>query len=347
MIRIKITIKEVAKLAGVSVGTVSRIINNKNEGYSKQTYDKVMEVIEKYNFKPNQYAKLLTSCETKTIGLIIPDVSNIFFAEMSKSIEEKAVEYGYTVIFGNTGDDAKQEIKYMQTFINKGVDGIICAKAYQADYSDTANIKEIIDKSGIPFVYVDRVQEGAPIKPLLLDHEAGSYMATRHLIELGHTRIGCFTGPSKLSTTIERLEGYKKALSEVDIEYDPNLIFEGNFRMESGYAALPFFLNRKVTAIFCFNDLMAIGLYKNRAMYNVSVPKDISIIGFDDIPMADCLDVPLTTISQPNMQMGRDAVEQLIMLINGTLINNDPIIYKPKLIIRNSTGPVNFQNSML
>lgn len=331
----KVTIKDIARIAEVSTTTVSKIINNKDGNISNATRERVLKIMDDYNYTPNKIAQSLVTKKTNTIGLIIPDIRNPFFPELARGAEDKANEEGYNLIFCNTDDDIEKEEKYINMLVEKMVDGIVFT-ASSKKHTGFENFK----KFSIPIVLVDRDIDVEGIQgKVIVDNFIGGYEAGKHLLKLGHTEIIFLSGPLKSNTSINRLNGYKKALHEFNIDLKEEYILEGYYRSEWGYEATMDLLNKdkKFTALFCANDLIAIGAIKALKEKNIKIPQEISIVGFDDIYMARLIDPELTTIKQPNYEMGYKSVEILINILEDKKENNKNINLKPELVIRKST----------
>ena len=330
-----VTIKDIAKLANVSITTVSRVINNKSEGVSEETRNRILQLVKELGYQPNAIARGLVTKKTKTIGLIIPDISNPFFPDLARGVEDSAHIYGYNVFLCNTDDNLEKESEYINALKEKYVDGIIFTSSSIPKHE---HIMELV-KSGIPIVIMDRRVDSEDIYGVFLDNYEGGYIATKHLIDLGHKKIGCITGPLYTKSAKERLEGYKKALVENGMDVDERLIFEGDYKINSGIIGTEKLLgnNENVTAIFACNDLMAYGAYKTIRSYGYKIPDDISIVGFDDIQLSQILEPQLTTIKQPAYDMGLTAARMLIKLVEGKKLKKKIINFKPQLIIRQST----------
>ncbi|TCO68655.1 LacI family DNA-binding transcriptional regulator [Caldanaerobacter subterraneus] len=333
-----VTIKDIARLANVSVTTVSRVINNKPEGVSEETRQKILKLVKELGYQPNAIARGLVTKKTKTIGLIIPDISNPFFPDIARGVEDSAHIYGYNVFLCNTDDNLEKESEYIRALKEKYVDGIIFTSSVPSDYQ---HIMELV-RDGVPIVMMDRRMESEEIYGVFIDNYEGGYLATKHLIDLGHRKIGCITGPLKVKNARERLEGYKRALLDNGIEVDERLIFEGDYKINSGIIGTEKLLNdnKDITAIFACNDLMAYGAYKTIRSYGYKIPDDISVVGFDDILLSQIMEPQLTTIRQPAYDMGLTAARMLIKLIEGKKVSKKIIIFKPQLVIRQSTASV-------
>lgn len=332
------TIKDVAKLAGVSTATVSLVLNEKPVPISAATRSAVLEAAKTLHYRPNQLAVGLVTNKSNSIGLIIPDNANPFFASLSNYIEKEANQNGFSVILGNTNNDPKITRDYLRIFADHQVDGIILAQADFATAEESEKCMNLIHELRTPVVLVDRVYKDSNIDCVLVDQIMAGYLATHHLLELGHRRIGCASGPLGLGNCANRLIGYKKALEEFNVPFDSTLIFEDNLNIECGIRALPSLLGRNVTAIFAFNDLIAYGIYKESRNYNLNIPADLSVVGLDDIFLSDIIQPPLTTVAQPIAETADIVVQKLLDLMLPSSSNtHNPKILQPTLKVRGST----------
>lgn len=327
----KATIKDVAKKANVSITTVSRVINNV-EGYTNEdTKNRILKVIEELDYKPNSLARSLVTKKTRTIGLILPDISNPFFPGIAKSVEDRASKHGYNVILCNSYDSSKKEDYYINVLREKYVDGIILSSS-KLNKDDENNYSK-----DLPMVFIDRKPDVKITNAVFINNYSGAYNATKHLIDLGHKNIGCLIGPQTINTSIDRLEGYKKALEDNNLPIVEEFIKYEDYSIEGGYkAAKEVLTNKNITAIFANNDLMAIGVYRAAKELKYKIPRDLSVVGFDDIDMVEFIEPPLTTVKQPTKELGEAAVEMLMEAINNNL--EEKIMYlDTELIIREST----------
>ncbi len=336
----KITIKEIAKEAGVSIATVSMIINNKDKNISDATRIRVLNVIKKYNYIPNAMAGSLVTQRTHIIGLILPDITNPFFPGIARGAEDKANEAGYSIIFCNTDDKLEVEEKYIETLTKKMADGIIIAHS-----SNSEKMSEILERCKVPIILIDRDFYSENIRgKVLVNNLEGSYDGVTYLINKGYKKIAYLSGSLKTKTAQDRLEGYKKALIDNDIKFSNSLIKYGNYKIDWGRIGVNELLSEseKFDAIFCGNDLIAIGAIKELKSMGFKIPNDIGVMGFDDIYLAGLVEPSLTTIRQPNYQMGYIAMELLLENLNNSDKNNTynkevkTITLKAEIIERNS-----------
>lgn len=336
------TIKDVAAEAGVSITTVSLVLNGKGDRISDKTEQRILDAAKKLNYRPNHIAVSMVTKSTQTIGLIIPDISNIYFSELSKLIEEACYKHGYNVLYGNTHGRASRDIDYINIFLDRNVDAIILILS-NSKGEHLRDIKKMIMDTDTPFIIIDRMLSIDGETTILVNQKLGGYLATQHLINLGHKNIGCITGPKDVYSSTERLNGYKEALLEAGIPIQENLIFEGDFGIKSGMNALPYLLGRGITSIFAFNDMMALGVYKQATYYNLTIPEDLSLVGYDDIFISDFLDPPLTSIEQPVHSIANEAVEQIMSAIENKNRDKNLFVFDPILKVRGSTRPLNLE----
>ncbi|WP_003542274.1 LacI family DNA-binding transcriptional regulator [Desulfotomaculum nigrificans] len=331
-----VTIKDIAKKAGVSYATVSRALNNRPE-VNEKTRREIQKLAEEMGYKPNALARGLVTKETKTLGLIIPDITNPFFPEVARGVEEAAAQAGYNVFLCNTNWLAAKEETYLEVLEEKRVDGLILASVAK----DCDVVKRVI-KRGTPLVLVNRVLKDVDAHYVVIDNNKGSFQVVEHLLGLGHRIIGFIGGLAHVEATRERLQGYRLALASAGIPVDEDLIRLGTFKKESGYEntiSLMKDCKKKPTAIFAANDVLALGVIQAVQDCGLQVPEDVAVIGFDDIPFAAYAEVSLTTVAQPKYTMGEMAAKILIEEIKeGPSKEKKHVVLQPKLVIRKSSG---------
>ena len=328
------TIIDVARLAGVSTTTVSHFING-TRYVSDDLRARVEKAIAELGYRPNSLARGLRKGESKTIGLIVPDNSNPFFAEILRSIENIGYSNGYSVILCNSDGDIEKEIAYTELLFAKQVDGII----FITTNNSCEHLQQLTD-NGIPIIVIDR---DVPLKGtdvLLVDNFQGGYEATRYLIGLGHRRIACITGPSLLTPSAERVNGYKQALAQAGIAENPDWIVAGDFQFQGGESGIEKLmqLENRPTAVFACNDLMALGVLRGLRKTRLAIPADLSLVGFDDIPLASVVSPALTTIAQPILKISELAIELLINRIQNksSEFEEKHIVLPTQIVIRES-----------
>lgn len=329
------TMRDVAERAGVSLTTVSHVIN-RTRFVSDDVTTRVQQAMEDLNYRPNELARSLRRGQTKTLGLILPDSANPYFAEIGHAIEATSSTLGYNVILCNTHGAEDQEEHYINVLRNKQVDGII----FVATGDKASSISDTLGEN-FPILLVDRELVGVHTDVIIVDNHQGGLLATRHLLELGHRRVACISGPSTVRPSAERISGYIQALEEYDLAFDSNLFRTGDFHPNSGYLAALDLLQQPdpPTAIFTCNDLMAIGVIRAASETGCSIPADLALVGFDNIELAEYTIPPLTTISQPIEWMGEIAAKKLIQRIEEE-DSMEPTrqLLPVELVVRGSSG---------
>lgn len=328
------TISQVAARARVSSTTVSHVINN-TRFVSEATRQRVLQAIDELNYRPNALARSLRRGETHTLGLVLPDCSNPFFAELSRAIEAAAFEQGYSLVLGNTAENPQAEELYAAVMAEKQMDGMIWIGSGEPSRA----IKRILAQQ-LPVVLIDRELPEAALDLVVSDHLLGGILATRHLIEQGHRRIACISGPPHLAASAQRVMGYRRALEEACLPVDAELIVAGDFHPRSGWLRAQELLRLPdpPTALFCGNDLMAIGALRAAAEANLPVPESLAVVGFDQIELSAYTSPPLTTVAQPNDEIGRQAVTLLLERIHQPNLPPRRLVLPPRLIVRASSG---------
>lgn len=330
--------RDVAERAGVSVTTVSHVINV-TRVVSTEARQRVLAAMDELGYQPNALARSLRRKETYSLGVIVPDSADPFFAEVVRGIEDTSFQRGYTITLCNSDSDLDKELLYTNALTEKQVDGILFLAA---GGKSTEHIQTLY-KRRMPLVVVDRHTENIALDSVQIDNAWGGWAATHHLVGLGHRRIGCITGPSDLTLSAERVTGYRRALQEGQLAVDESLIVKGDFQYESGYQAARYFLTMvdPPTAIFACNDLMAVGLVSAAQALGYQIPHDLAVVGFDDIRLASFINPPLTTIAQPKYEIGRMATSMLLERINDPDMPPRQHTLKTELIVRRSSVPAN------
>jgi LacI family transcriptional regulator len=338
----KTTIRDIAREAKVSVTSVSLVLNNKKNTIPEATRERIKQVAKQMNYSPNQMAVGLVTKKTKTIGLIVPDISNAFFADLARSIENNLSALGYSLILSNSNNSLKESRQYVDILVNRGVDGLIIS--FSGDDSDDVKEKQslvnTLNKLDIPLISLDSWMEGLSCPGVSVYHSKGGYFATKYLIDLGHKRIGCISGKNGNYSSDRRLKGYKKALEDAGLAFNSSYVCEGDYQYKSGYNCGKKLLDTNITAIFVSNDLMAYGVYLAAKEKGVKIPEELSIIGFDDLFFSSMLSVPLTTIRQSVDTLGELACDLLFKRIKKETLDQDFIQLEPDLVIRSSTMKV-------
>lgn len=337
----KATIKRIAEEAHVSVTTVSLILNGKGERFSETTRDLVLETARSLHYTPNKLSASLITGRSYTLGLIIPDIRNPFFSALAKGMDEHARLNGYHLILSNSSDSSDRETEILSHLQSYQVDGILFCIAGDTNPSTFSNTYLHLEHSGIPYVFIDRhFSQQEKLNIVTLDHSLGGYLATQHLLELGHQKIACISGPQFLNDSFSRVNGYRKALEEQSLPFLQNWLYEGNYHPRSGYERTLQILHDHpdCTAIFACNDLMALGALKALQDQGISVPKQLSLVGYDDIFHSDLPGYQLTTIRQPVEALGQHAIDFLLKKLQPDTSKFSTLPLNPELIIRATTA---------
>ncbi|WP_018607343.1 LacI family DNA-binding transcriptional regulator [Uliginosibacterium gangwonense] len=328
-----VTVLDVAREAGVSVSTVSRIIN----GTVKVSEDKrlaVEDAIRRLEFKPNLFARSLKKGTTMTIGVLIQDVESPFFTRVMCGLEEGVLDTGYALIIVSGHWDAAEEAERIKLLMARRVDGLVILTGHLSD----AQIAEFAQMQ--PIVVTGRKIDAENVRSVFFSNEEGGYLATRHLVSLGHRRIAFIAGPPTHSDAISRFEGYQQALAEAGIVLDPALIVQGDFKENGGVFAMNRLLDSGApfTAVFAANDQTALGARMVLSRRGIRVPDDVSLVGFDDLPTSAYLTPPLTTIRQPLFEVGQHCASLLLGMLGqqGKAIALPPL----ELVVRETTRRV-------
>jgi LacI family transcriptional regulator len=331
----KVTIVDVAAEAGVSFGTVSRVINN-DVHVKEETRARVLDAMQRLGFVANRQARSLAGGKSNSIGLLVPDLGTGYIGEIIRGIDAELSLSDFDLILYTTHRTASKEASYVANLAQGMVDGLLLVLPRNpADYIGT------LTRLNFPFVLIDHQGTGQECPAVGATNWQGAYNATEYLIKLGHSRIGFITGSMDLGCTIERLEGYRSALKTSHIPGAAELIYEGNFFQPDGYAGACALLDLKnpPTAIFASNDVMAMGAMDAARSRGLRIPEDVSIVGFDDIPQASLVYPALTTVRQPLEQMGRVAAQMLVDMLKEPDKGIDRVELPTELIARGSTLP--------
>jgi LacI family transcriptional regulator len=330
-----VTIRDVAAQAGVSVSTVSHVVNG-TRFVEPDTEARVRAAISDLNYRPNSIARSLRRRSTATIGLLVPDNSNPFFAEIARLIEDIGFDLGYSVILCNSDGLPEREAAYIDVLLSKQVDGLLTISA--GSHPDFLNA---VLAAGVPVVVVDRSAEEWPVDQVLVDNEAGGFQAGAYLTRLGHRAIGCITGPRAATPSARRLDGFRRALDQAGIPLPDSAVIGGDFQYGGGAAAMKILQasHPNLTAVFASNDQMALGAINALQRAGLRVPADVSVIGFDNIPQSAAFYPALTTIAQPVEAVARACIERLIARIGGNREAPNRLILNPELIERESCAP--------
>lgn len=331
-----LNIYDIAKEAGVSIATVSRAIN-KPEMVKTETMEKIQGIIKNANYTPNAIAQSLVLKATRTIGVIIASISNPFYGELVKAIEDKAADEGYTILLGNTDNKFYEEEKYIDIFLKKKVDGIIFAGGRMMEERYNNHINQVA--RNIPVVLANHILFGENVYCVLSDEAKGAAIAMQYLIQKNHKSIAYINGYSNSYASIIKKENYVKMLLQNNIDIKDQLMVNAiNDEMSGGFMACEELLRRGIsfTALFAANDLMAMGAIKCLVTHNFKVPKDIAVVGYDDIDMCNYFSPGLTSVSQNIKVLGQRAVEIMNDVLDNKKISKISY-FEPQLVKRESS----------
>jgi LacI family transcriptional regulator len=331
------TIRDVAKLAGVAPITASRVISN--SGYaSDEVRQRVNQAVDQLGYVPNFLARSLRSKRTRTLALVLTDITNPFWTTVARGVEDAASEEGYHVIFCNTDESASKQESYLEAMIQKQVDGILLVPARSKE-----DPIKFLHQQNVQVVLLDRRLPDIEADVVRCDSTGGAYQLVQLLLKLGHRRIAILSGPSGVSSADDRVAGYQHALQEAGLETEDRLIIYGEFSLESGYQMTHDLLamTPRPTALFASNNFIAIGALKALHDAGVTVPEEMSVVGFDDLPAAIGVEPFLTVAFQPAYEMGRRATKRLLECLDGQVTDGIQEIVLPVSIIeRKSTQAV-------
>ncbi len=335
-----ITLNDIAKRSGFSISTVSRVLNKKTKKYriSEEVEQIVLKAAGELNYRPNQLARGLRLKKTHTIGLVAPDISNPFFASIIKTIQTEAHKMGYSLLVCDSDEGLELEIEHASLLSSKGIDGLIVLPVGQ----EFSHLQELVN-DGIPVVMLDRSFDGLSASQVVIDNRAGAFEAVEHVIQHGHRRIAIVQGLPDTFTSRGRLQGYFEALAAHGIAADHTLVVGKDFRKENGYIETKFLLKsaHPPTALFTTSDLITLGALEAISEEGLTMPRDLSLVAFDDLDAAEFFRCPITAVAQPKEAMGEMAVKLLSdQMRNPETSEIRTIVLKPTLVVRSSVaGP--------
>ncbi|KIL25913.1 hypothetical protein B4134_2659 [Bacillus safensis] len=329
-----VTIYDVAREANVSMATVSRVVNG-NPNVKPTTRKKVLEAIDRLGYRPNAVARGLASKKTTTVGVIIPDISSIFYSELARGIEDIATMYKYNIILSNSDQNTDKELHLLNTMLGKQVDGIVFMGGNITD----VHVEEF-KRSPVPIVLAASVEEQAQTPSVNINYEQAIYDSVQLLVEKGHKRIAFVSGPmSEPINSVRKLAGYKRALEEAGIAFDDTLVAEGDYSYDSGIESLAHLLEQsdKPTAVIAATDEMALGVIHGAQDRGVSIPEDLEVIGFDNTRLSLMVRPQLTTVVQPTYDIGAVAMRLLTKLMNKEQVDDQIVELPHRIEERQST----------
>jgi DNA-binding LacI/PurR family transcriptional regulator len=332
-----VTMRQIAERAKVSIGTVSHVINE-TAAVRPKLRERVLEAIRSMGYQPSALAQGLRKNRTNMLGMVIPDITNPFFPSVVRGVEDVAYKRSFRVILCNADNDPAKEALYVRELSSYRIAGLLIIPAGGADIAD--HLRAYASAS-VPVVCIDRVPDGWKGDAVLVANAEGAYLATRHLIQMGHKRLAVIAGPLGLTNAAERLKGFTRALNEARIEIEPEFIQEARFDTESGYRAALRILRMlpRPTGIFACNDLMAFGVLQAARELGLRCPEDLSIAGFDSLEFTKFTDPSLTSVYQPGYQLGATAARLLLQRVDGLRSAAKKVLLPTDLKKRNSVGP--------
>lgn len=332
------TLKDVAREAGVHISTASRALNPTTSSVvNPETLERVAEAARKLGYRPHPLARGLRTNQTMSVGMVIPDVENPLFGPIIAGAESVLVEEGYSVLIGNADRGPSHAETLIEEMLERHVDGLILATVSRKDSQP-----ESATRRGVPVVLVNRTVDDDSVPAILGDDHAGIGLAVQHLAELGHERIGHVAGPSWVSTGLARRDAFLSWMKHEGLTAEPDLVEEAEwYQVEPGYTAAVALLERhpELTAIVAANDLLGLGCYRAIRSLDKEVGADISVTGYNDIPLLDLMQPPMTAVRVPYRQMGAEAAAALLSLIGGREEPAVAVRLTPTLVVRQSTGP--------
>ncbi|MGB9757048.1 MAG: LacI family DNA-binding transcriptional regulator [Candidatus Bipolaricaulaceae bacterium] len=330
-----VTIKDIAQVAGVSPSTVSRALND-SPLISKETKARIRRIAEELGYERNELARGLVKGTSRALGLIVPDITNPFFAEIARGVSDVAHAEGYGVLLCTTEGDLTREAEYLRFLRRKRVDGLILS----AVTMDDPNLSEVLNSS-IPFVLVSRLVRGLDAPFVVGDDKTGARLAVEHLVRLGHEKIAFLGGPANVQSSHDRMIAYQGVLREYGLKLYSGLAVFADFTQKAGYEAAKKMLrgSSRPTAIFAANDVIALGVMEAAEELGLSIPQDLSLVGYDDISYAALPRIQLTTVAQPTYEMGKIAAEYLLAVCEGEAREKLRCVLPPRLVVRKTTAP--------
>lgn len=330
---ISVTLKDIAQETGLSLTTVSLVLNNKPASIPENTRKIVLDTSARMGY--------IRKRKSQNLALLVPNLQNPFFSDLARQILIQVKEYGFNLIISDSNNSCDNDIDDLLTFVNAGVSGIIAffSTDSQQDARLRQVLKQITEKNHVPVILMDRNKPEYNCDAVCINQFASGYIATQYLLNMGHTNIGCISGPNYSEAGCQRLDGYRSALEEAGIPYRPDFVTYGSFTYDFGYECLPQLLNKGVSAIFAQSDFIALGVYHRARELNLCIPRDLSLVGLDNILYTELIDPPLTSVAQDISRISQLAIDTLINRINGTAEANRQIhILQPELVIRKSVS---------
>lgn len=324
------TLRDVAKEAGVSTGAVSLILNGRPNRLSAETRDAVLAAAQKLHYVPNQNARSLVTNRTTLIALIVPDIENMYFASLARCIEEECQKQGYSLLIANSNDSRDTESNLIQRLTSRDVDGLMFIPSNESyDYID--QMRTQLETVPCPVTFIDRMVAADWCDSVGFDNRQGGRLAAQCLLDAGHTRIGCITGDKHAKSSSSRWLGFARRLDEAGVTLDPDLQVAGDYRVDSGYRGADQIIDGGATAVFCCNDLMALGFLNRLRERGLDCPHDMSVIGYDNILPRFGLQTEVTTIEQDVVLLAQRSWQMLYARICESHSQGSPWMESPRV----------------
>ena len=334
------TITDIAKATGFSIATVSMILSGKDRRISESTREKVLAAAKEMNYRPNQAAVKLKLGKSQTIGVIIPDISNSYYASMVKGLEDSCSRRGYSLILCNSQDNWDKELDCISTLDSKGIDGLVLCPSANASNEKLQITIDKLKEIGVPLIQTALLPKDSEGSCVTVDSYLGGRLAAEHLCKLGHKDVAIITGPMYLKPAKDRVQGFMDVMEKYGHPVPEESIISGDYSYECGLRVAHDVLNTGCTAVFASNDMVALGLIHALRREGLRIPEDISVVGYDNILASGIAEVALTTISQPVFELGASLGTLLCDMIENKVEDPRRIIFEPTLVVRESTGPV-------
>ena len=339
MLNKRVTLKDLAQYTGFSITTVSLVLNNNASSIPDSVKKQIIDAARELNYIPNIAARSLVSGSSKTIGVIIPDISNSFFSTLVHDMQIELNNYSYDIFLCNSDEKMENDIKYINLFSSRAVDGMILVlSAESLKEENQPKIKNLLDSLFVPYILVDRYFASDTYKVMIDNYDAGRMVADV-LYKNGHKNIGLITGPLSLNSSINRLQGALDYFKKLGITINPDAIYTGNYDYDTGYIGARKLLKNNISAIFAFNDLQAYGVIECCNELGIKIPNDISLIGFDNLDTSKIISPKLSSVSQPIKELSVLACQNLMALIERRACEKE-IRLKSTIILRDSIGRV-------
>lgn len=328
----KIQLRDIAKMAQVSPTAVSLVLNDKPNRISKEKQEEIRRLAKEHNYQPNMIAQSLAKNRTNTIGLVVPDIENPYFAKLSKLLEERFRKESYLTIIVNSDDKCENEHLLIETLVNRGVDGLIVILANES-YQHHNKVKKFLESIEIPVILADRQLHDLKCNQVFFNNFQGGYLVAQYLIKLGHKKIIFFTGNMEVENMKERVLGFRKAVEDYGLDESDIYFEEVGFRFEDGYkVSKDILLNPDFSAIVTANDMVAYGVLKKAKEIKLSFPKDKSIIGYDNLELSTIMDFPLASVDQSCELLAEQTSEIMAMLFEKKGLEAKTFILSPQLV---------------